>query len=58
MVILDFDLDDYDLFGLFHGLNQFMDKLCYDFTVVLVPFSKRFWLFDAAKGGENYNLTS
>ena len=22
------------MFGLFYGLNQFMDKLCYDFNVV------------------------
>jgi len=33
-----------------------MDKLCYDFTVVLVPFSRHFWLFDVAKGGENLRV--
>ena len=33
-----------------------MDKLCYDFTIVLVSFSRRFWLFDVAKGGENLRV--
>ena len=38
------------MLGLFYGLNQFMDELCYDFDVALVPFSRRFWIFDVAKG--------
>ena len=41
------------MLGLFYGLNQFMVILCSDFDVALVLFSRRFWLFDVAKGGEN-----